>query len=422
MIARTFRRAHACALLLATLLGATGRAVAQECAEPPAAGRARAQEAADPVAVAGARVEPRISPAISDALDRAIRAALEECGIPSLTVALVDRSGTVWSRAYGWSNVWARTPAATETVYGIGSTFKAQSALALLQQMEAGRFRLDDPVSPWLRPWGIRREDPARPVTFRELLTHTSGLPAAFGAHSVWGGTPPVPLDAYVRDSLALVAAPGSDVVYSNVGFALVGWLVERISGIPYARYVRERVWEPLGMTSTAFAPTPAMQERLAIPYVRGADGRLAPGAWVEANTWPAAVVYGTIADQARWLAFNLGDGTAPDGRRLLQRSTLEAMQALQDPRHAGPALGTAWGFDRTGYGFGWWTTSRGGERFFAHAGGVPGYTSFLMANRDRGVGVAFLTNGGDAEPVLERLSALALDLLAPPPARVVDR
>jgi CubicO group peptidase (beta-lactamase class C family) len=174
-------------------------------------------------------------------------------------------------------------------------------------------------------------------------------------------------------------------------------------------------------MTSTAFEPTPSMQERLAIPYVRDQRAGLEPGSWLKANTWPAGVVYGTIGDQARWLEFNLGDGTAPGGERLVQRRTLEAMQTLQDREQAGSRLGADWGYDRTGYGLGWWTTTRAGERFFAHAGGAPGYTSFLMGNRDRGVGVAFLTNGSDAEEALERLSGLALDLLAPSPARVVD-
>jgi CubicO group peptidase (beta-lactamase class C family) len=383
------RRTRVCALLLAVALPPAARAAAQDGEGGP--------------------------PAAVEALDAEIRAALAEGGLPSLTVAVVDRGGVVWSGAYGYSNRWARTPATPETVYLIGSTFKAQSALALLQQMERGAFDLDEPVRDWLTPFRIRREDPTRPVTFRQLLTHTSGLPAAFGAHSVWGETLPPPLDAYVRDSLALVADPGTEVVYSNVGFALVGWLVERVSGERYADYVRERVWQPLGMTSTAFAPTPWMEERLAIPYVRGEGGALEPTVWLKADVWPAGVVYGTVLDQARWLAFNLGDGATADGVRLLEPGTLEAMQTLQDQRHAARFLGAGWGYGPTGYGFGWWTTTRAGERFFAHAGGVPGYSSFLMGNRDRGVGVVLLTNGDRAEATLVRLANRALDLFAPP-------
>jgi CubicO group peptidase (beta-lactamase class C family) len=131
-------------------------------------------------------------------------------------------------------------------------------------------------------------------------------------------------------------------------------------------------------------------------------------------------VAYGTIVDQARWLAFNLGDGTAPDGTRLLRAETLAAMQTLQDSAHARPTLDGGWGWEGTGYGFGWWASTRAGERLFAHSGGAPGYTSFVMGNRDRGVGVAILSNGGNAEGDLERLAIAALELLAPSPSRVV--
>jgi CubicO group peptidase (beta-lactamase class C family) len=362
----------------------------------------------------------RLTAPVGETLDREIRAVMAGSGLPSLAVALVDRDGVVWSAAYGYSNLWARTPATTETVYLIGSTFKAQSALALLQLMERGRFRLDDPVRPWLAPFGIRRERPEHPVTFRQLLTHTAGLPAAFGAHSVWGETAPPPLDAYVRDSLELVARPGTEVVYSNMGYALVGWLVERLSGQPYADYVRDRVWAPLRMTSTAFAPSAAMGERLAVPYLRGPSGALEPTTWLKANVWPAGVVYGTVLDQARWLSFNLGDGRTPDGERLVERSTLEAMQSLQDDALPNGVL-AGWGYEDTGYGLGWWATTRAGERFFAHSGGVPGYTSFLMGSRERGLGVALLSNGNQADAALARLASLVLDLVAPTPARVVE-
>jgi CubicO group peptidase (beta-lactamase class C family) len=372
-------------------------------------------------AAAPAGGQERLSAPARARLDAEIRRAIADARIPSLTVALVDRGGIVWSGAYGESNLWAHTPATEATVYAIGSTFKAQSTVALLQQMERGAFRLDDPVRDLLAPFRIRREEPRRPVTFRQLLTHTSGLPAGFGPHPVWGETVPVSLESYVRDSLALVSPPGATVLYSNVAFALVGWLVERITGEPYQDYVREHVWQPLGMSSTAFAPTPAMEERLAVPYVVDEQGRLAPTERLKANVWPAGVVYGTIEDQARWLAFNLGDGAAPDGTRLLREETLEAMLTLQDREHAGARMAGQWGYEQTGYGLGWWTTRRGAERFFGHSGSLPGYTAFLMGNRDRGVGIALLTNADQAQDALVRLADLALDLMAEPPRMVVQ-
>lgn len=349
---------------------------------------------------------------VMNRLEPEIRAIMQEHQIPSLTIALVDRERILYTGAFGESNVWARTPARVETVYLIGSTFKAQSTIALLQQMEQGKFDLDDPVNDYLPPeLHIRGEEAARPVTFRHLLTHTSGLPGAFGPHPLWGETLPLPLEQYLADSLRLATPPLQRVVYSNLAYTLIAYLVERFSGVPYRDYIRDHVWLPLGMTSTAFAPTATMEERLAVPYIL-TDGRLTPTPRLRANVWPAGIVYGTITDQARWVRFNLGDGTASDSVRLLKRETLDAMHTLQYPQFAGEPMGGGWGYESPGYGLTWWVSTREGEHFFAHSGSVPGYTAFVAGNRDRGIGVALLSNGNRAHEHLVRITNRALELL----------
>ena len=90
--------------------------------------------------------------------------------IPSVTIALVCDGRILWTGSSGYSNLWARTPAVSETVYLIGSTFKTMSTYALLQQMEKGKFKLDDPVNNYLREFKIRGDDPDNPVTFRHLF------------------------------------------------------------------------------------------------------------------------------------------------------------------------------------------------------------------------------------------------------------
>jgi CubicO group peptidase (beta-lactamase class C family) len=350
---------------------------------------------------------------VTSRLETEIRREMMEGLIPSITVALTDRTGELWAGAYGESNLWARTPASTQTVYLIGSTFKAQSTIALLQQLEAGKFDLDDRVNDYLTDFQIRREDPASPVTFRHLLTHTSGLPAAYGAHAVWGETVPHPLPVYLADSLEVVRPPLERVVYSNLAYTLVAYLVEGFSGIPYKEYIQERIWAPLGMTSTAFEPTPEMEERLSIPYRPHRDtGRLVAAERTKANVWPAGIVYGTVHDQANWVRFNLGDGTVGE-TRLLDDATIEQMQTLQFQEFAGGSMAGDWGYENPGYGLTWWLTTRDGERFFAHSGSVTGYTAFVMGNRTRGFGIAILSNGNRAHSHLVRICNLALDLLA---------
>ena len=346
-------------------------------------------------------------------LETEIWRGMLEGQIPSITVALTDREGELWAGAYGESNIWAGTPASTQTVYLIGSTFKAQSTIALLQQMEGGMFELDDPVNPYLTEFQIREEEPGYPVTFRHLLTHTSGLPAAYGGHDVWGETVPPPLSVYLKDSLEVVRQPLERVVYSNLAYSLVGYLVEKFSGMPYKEYIQDRIWGSLGMSSTAFAPTPEMEERLSIPYVPDREtGMPAAVGRTKANVWPAGIVYGTVHDQASWVRFNLGDG-AVEGGRLLNPETMEQMHTLQFPQFAGNAMGGDWGYENPGYGLTWWLSTRDGERFFAHSGSVSGYTAFVMGNRTRGFGIVVLTNGNRAHPHLVRICNLALDLLA---------
>ena len=169
--------------------------------------------------------------AVAARLAPEIRRAMVEGRIPSVAVALTDRQGELWSAAFGQSNLWARTPATTQTVYLIGSTFKAQSTVALLQQMEQGKFGLDDPVRDHLEDLVVRGEDPNDPVRFRHLLTHTSGMPVDFGPHAVWGDTSPLSLDAYLRDSLRVESPPLEGVVYSNMAYSLVGPLGREVLG-----------------------------------------------------------------------------------------------------------------------------------------------------------------------------------------------
>src|SRR5262249_52393270 len=134
-------------------------------------------------------------------LEPEIRRAMVEGKIPSMTIALVSGDKVIWTGAYGESNVWARTPATPNTVYLVGSTFKAMSTMALFKLMEEGKFKLDDPVSKYL-DFAIPGDDPKNPVTFRHILTHTSGLEGDFGAVAVWSNDAPKTLEQFVKTQL----------------------------------------------------------------------------------------------------------------------------------------------------------------------------------------------------------------------------
>jgi CubicO group peptidase (beta-lactamase class C family) len=248
-------------------------------------------------------------------------------------------------------------------------------------------------------------------VTFRHLLTHTSGLPADFGPCPVWSDQAPLPLRQYLQQSLRLQAPPLTTVVYSNLAYSLVAYLVEKFSGTPFRRYIQDNILEPLGMKDTAFEPRPEMVERLAIPYFYDAkSGRSVPVGWTKANAWPAGIIYGTVIDQAQWLIANLNRG-AYRGKRLLSEATFEEVMRRQYDRFAGP-MHEGWLNETTGYGLTWWVSERGGAKVFAHSGSVTGYTAFLAGNLANKTGFAILTNGNRSHKSLFDLALLALDCL----------
>jgi CubicO group peptidase (beta-lactamase class C family) len=331
--------------------------------------------------------------------------------IPSCSIALISGNKVIWSNAYGYTNLWARTPAAPNTVYLIGSTFKAMSTIALLQQMEQGKFKLDDPVNNYLTDFKIQGEDPQHPITFRHLLTHTSGLAGDFGAFPVWGDTVPPPLEDYLRKSLKVTRAPLVKVEYSNLAYTLVAYLVQKFSGVPYKQYIQEHIFTPLEMDSTAFEPRPDMEERLSIPYVVDEKTHAQVGAVrVKASVWPAGIVYGTVLNQANWLIANLNGGVFKD-KRLISQATLDQMFTRQYDQFKGGIEGI-WGNETAGFGLTWWVEVRDGDHYIAHSGSLAGYTAFLLGNRDRKLGFAIMTNGNRAHPHLFKLADKAVDLM----------
>ena len=349
----------------------------------------------------------RVLPELEPEIQRTLLAG----NIPSASVALIANDKVIWTGAYGYSNLWARTPATPNTVYLIGSTFKAMSTIALLQQMELGKFKLDDRVNDYLTDFKIQGEDPQHPVTFRHLLTHTSGLPADFGAFPVWGDTVPPSLDDYLRKSLKVTKPPMTSVTYSNMAFTLVAYLVQKFSGVPYKQYIQEHIFTPLEMTSTAFEPRPDMEERLSIPYVVDEKtGSQMGTVRVKASVWPAGIVYGTVLNQSNWLIANLNGGVFKE-KRIISEATLNQMLTRQYDQFKGTIEGI-WGNETAGFGLTWWTQVRDGDRYLAHSGSVAGYTAFLLGNRDRKLGFAILTNGNRAHPHLFKLADKAIDLM----------
>ena len=342
-------------------------------------------------------------------MPRVVERELTAGEIPGASGAGVVGDRIVWSAGFGVANRWAGTPATPQTVYVIGSTFKSMVVAALMRQVDAGRIALDDPVDRYLDGLVIQGESRDHPITFRHLLTHTSGLGDAVGSASVWGDSLPLPVPVFLSHALRVSEPPLTAERYSNLAFVLVGHLIERLSGLAFRAYIRDSIWAPLAMSSTAFAPTPEMEERLAMPYViDSATRRPVAAVRQKAVDYAAGMVYGTATDMAQWLVASLNSATY-DGRRILTARSVAAMYTVQYQQFRGPKAG--WGDSATGFGLGWWLADRDGHRYIAHSGSVIGYTAFVEGCLTHRAGVVILTNGDHAHESMYRIAAAAMRL-----------
>ncbi len=310
-------------------------------------------------------------------LTRLIEESLEEKGVASLSIALVRGEEIVWTAAFGYSNVFTRTPATPETIYCTGSTFKAVTATALMQLQEEGKLALDDPVNLYLGDSPIEdQSDQGRPVTFRHILSHWSGLTPGASTVPLWSRLAPQTLEELAA-GLSPVRAPGEKWEYNNFAYGLAGLLVERIAERDYERYIVKEILRPLGVkTAHPTKPSARMVERMALPYIP-ARGEPVATLQVRYDVFPAGDIYLTAEDMARFLGAHLNGGVF-NGKRILSEDSVKEM-------HTPPFSGTY------ALGFGVHVDARG-HTIIQHAGGTPGYSSQMIGDVDAKVGVYFMS------------------------------
>ena len=320
-------------------------------------------------------------------MSRLIEQKIKERNVPSISIALVRGDEIVWKAAFGYANVRMKTPATTDTLYSTGSTFKSATATALMQLQEQGKFKLDEPVNKYLGDVQVQdRLQAEKPVTFRHMLSHWSGLTAGAVTKPLWGRELPKPLDKMVA-SLYSVRAPETKWEYNNYAYGMAGLLVQKISGQEYEAYMVEHVLAPLGVTTPhPVYPSAEMVEMMALPYdAGGPNGKPHPVEQVHFDVYPAGDIYLTAEDMARFLAMHLNGGMF-HGKRILSEASVKQAHEAQ--------------FGGT-YAFGWSVKKDpNGHTIISHSGGIPGQSSYMVGDLDAKVGVYFMSNSG-APPLI---------------------
>lgn len=378
-------------------------------AAPARAAPATEQTAADEATADAARQRAAIAEVV-ELGDLWIETQRRYARIPAISLAVARGDETVWSRGFGTIDRQRRVPATGDTLYSICSISKLFTAIAVMQQWEEGRLRLDEPVTTYL-PWARLAPDErdSVPVTLRGLLTHSAGLPRE-SAHPYWTGPDfPFPAREDIRAAIAGQAPlyPASTTIqYSNLGLTLAGEVVEAAAGQPYADYVTTRILAPLGLArTTPGIPAGRLGTDLAVGWgALTAEGERPEVALFDARgITPAAGFASSVNDLARFASWQFRL-LRSNRSEVLRPSTLREMHRVH--------FITA---DReASWGLGFAVYQIDGRPIVGHGGSCPGYRSTLMIDPGSETAIALAMNAMDDPARLARpLAALLAGRLA---------
>jgi CubicO group peptidase (beta-lactamase class C family) len=335
-------------------------------------------------------------------LEETIREQMEARRIAGLSIVLTRGGDVVWEQGYGTANVETGDEVTPGTSFAIMSLTKTIVSTALMQLRDEGHFQLNDPANKYLAPAQIQNpwEDEA-PVRIGQFMTHTSGLPVGIGP------APPgkTSLEQFVSAVGCCERRPGEEILYANWGFDAIGVLISRFSGKSVDTYLRDRIFEPLGMSSAVLGdPLPDMPHATGHfrSFVDGQVRTLPLPDWPTVPASPAGGVWATAPEVSRFLAAHLNGG-AP----LLSPDTAQEMHRLQ-VRQAN---------SESGMGLGFRVTRSNGHRLICHGGDGSGFTAFLGAYPAERAGVVLLMNTAGMQVARSVIGNTALALLVDAPA-----
>lgn len=312
------------------------------------------------------------------------REQMRQRKVPGGQIAVVHGGRIALDEAVGLASVEFGAPVTRETLFPINSATKSFTGVAVMQLVETGAVDLDAPIANW-----VGDIPPAwRAVRVRQLLGHTSGLPNIIGRDGLIGTKGEAEAWELVK-SLPIEAAPGTRFAYNQTNYLLLGKLIDRITGKPFATFIAERQFEPTGMTRTRFADTFDVVANCAYPYsfmrrVRGADER-------------------TLSELSHWVDDMPVSLRTAGGINTTARELAAWLTALMKARLiAGPALERMWTADtlndgtRNIYALGWPVMSSAKTRTLA---GIGGARAAFFVYPDHDLAIAVLTNLVGANP-----------------------
>ena len=349
--------------------------------------------------------QPVPEPAGLNGLEGLLAAEFAKDGIGGASIGVVSGARLAWTGNYGYADMDARRRPTADTAYRIGSVTKQFTALMLLQLVEDGKVRLTDPIRnyyPQIDQVG-KAHAGTPPITLLQVATMMSGLSREPDGPSDHSAGPVSDWEKKVGVSIPQTTyahEPGTQYLYSNIGYASLGVALSRAAGEPFTAFIERRSIRPLQMSRTAFAPTPALRKDLATGYTRrdGKPDHSAPDRELDGRGYrvPNGALFSTVNDLAKFVAWELGEGPAGILKSDTQTSNYSRVYS------ANGALSS-------GYGLGFQATRRGDFVALGHGGSTAGFRAAALFHRQSKTGVIVLRNaeGGSFDA-----SAIALRIL----------
>lgn len=351
-------------------------------------------------------VHPALTSEQLTAIDQLVATSMKNRKIPGVQVGIYGRGQILLAKGYGMSNVELSVPVKAESVFQSGSVGKQFVSAAIMMLVEEGKINLDDSITKYLP------NAPAtwKPILVKNLLSHTSGL-AEYESTERTGPNGPFYMrldfteDQLVEkiETLPIDFQVGEKWDYRNTNYVLLGIIIHTVTGEPYADFLQERIFKPLGMTSTRLISEADIIPNRAAGYELH-RGELKNQEWVSPTFDSTAdgALYFNVLDIAKWDA-------ALYGTTLLKQSSLDRMWTVFPLNDGKP--------NPAHYGFGWFMESRNGHRSTEHGGAWQGFTCFILRYPDDNLSVAVLTNlaGGGPGAIAKVVAGLVNPALMPP-------
>jgi len=305
---------------------------------------------------------------------------VERGHVPSVAVAVVKRDETVWAEGFGLANRQAGTKATPDSIYRLASISKPITATGLMVLVDRGQVDLDAPANRYLPGSKLRsRLGSADAMTVRRVANHTSGLPLHY--NFFYDGHKPTSMDETIRRYGFAATEPGRAWEYSNLGYGILGYITEVVSGTSWRSFMEREVYDPLGMLRTSDRIRPGREPDTAIPYTKDVAGRFVPVGDYDFDHPGASAVCSSARDLARFARMHLHGGEL-DGFRVLSERATRAMQEPTGRRGGDAATGVAWA-----------VTTEQGRHCLSHTGGMPGVSTILKLFPDERVALIVLIN-----------------------------